>query len=320
MTNVYLVTYATPNFERVRLDLNASAIRFGIVDHFSYTTADLRGSEFYRQNKSILDETCGAGYWAWKPYFILEAMNQLDEGDTLFYCDAGSLFIESPQPLLELCTKSTSGLVLFDARPLTNRQFTKRDCFVRMGCDAPRYWNANKVIATILVMRKCATALGFLQEWMKYCCDRAAITDDPNACGKADLRGFLQHRWDQAILSVLAAKHAMETFRNPTVWGNFLKLPRFRVEGEAVPSPYGLVPKIKGYSKHPQANSPYGTLFLINRQPNMVGKTPLSLPRSPRFLRIWTRIRPRIASVVSKHAGRLGWNLAPASKRRNTQS
>jgi len=159
-----------------------------------------------------------------------------------------------------------------------------------MDCDAPRYWNANHVIATLLVLRKCDAALGFLQEWLGYCCDRAAVSDDPNICGQKNMGGFLQHRWDQAILSVLAEKHSLETFRNPTVWGNFLKLPEFRTNGEAVPSPYNLVPAIKGYSDHPQANSPYGTLFLINRQPNMVGKKLLVAPRPPKLLWISNKI------------------------------
>jgi hypothetical protein len=285
LKRTFLVSYATDRFERVRQELNESASRFGISHLLSYCEKDLRSSSYYEQNRSILAEVCGAGYWAWKPYFILQAMGHLGEGDILFYCDAGSQFIDSPGPLIDLCSSTAHGMVLFDARPLTNRQFTKRDCFVRMGCDSPMYWNANKVIATILVARKCPAAIQFVQEWLTHCCDRAAITDDPNICGKKDLRGFLQHRWDQAILSVLAAKCSLETFRNPTVWGNFLKLPQFRVAGEQVPSPYNIDPSIRGYSDRPQSNSPYGTLFIVNRQPNMIGKKPLPIGRRAKVLR-----------------------------------
>lgn len=275
MPRVALVSYATENFKAVREDLNESALQFGISDIFSYDQNDLHRSTYYERNKVILDEICGAGYWAWKPHFILEALNRLEEGDILFYCDAGSLFVKSPAPLIELCHKIPLGLMLFDAQPLLNRQFTKRDCFVRMGCDEAIYWNATEVIATILVLRKCAFLINFLKEWLHYCQDRAAISDDPNISGKSDLPGYLQHRWDQAILSVLAAKHNIVTFRNPTHWGNFLKMPEFRVPGEPVTSPYNLIPQINSYAGKPQSNSPYGTIFAINRQPNMVGKSPL---------------------------------------------
>ena len=282
MPKLFLVSYGTHQFENVRSELNASAIEVGIPrsNILSYSLDDLHASAFYRENKGILDAVCGAGYWAWKPYFILEAMARLDDGDVLFYCDAGSLFAASPAPLIDLCLGSDSGVVLFDARPLTNRQFTKRDCFVCLGCDEAKYWDSFEVIATILVLRKCEFALRFLNEWLGHCRDASAITDEPNTCGKEDLPGFLQHRWDQAILSVLAAKHGLETYRNPTLWGNWLKLPEFRVDGEIVASPYNLIPAIRDYAKLPQENSRYGTIFIINRQPNLAGKRPIVLPKA----------------------------------------
>lgn len=311
--SVYLASYATERFRNVRGELNDSANKYGIVSVFSYDESDLHTSEYYTRNKSILDEICGAGYWAWKPYFIIKALDSIDDGDVLFYCDAGSTFIDSPTPLIKLAKESPNGIILFDKRPLTNRQFTKRDCFVRLGCDEAKYWNANGVIATILVIRKCEMALVFLKEWLHYCQDRAAITDDDNTCGMPDLPEFLQHRWDQAILSVLAAKHEIETFRNPSMWGNFLKLPEFRIPGEVVVSPYNLIPEINTYATHPQINSPYGTIFLFNRQPNMIGKKPLpsinkagqpTLPVSPKWsviTEVARKIRQKLNRALRLH-------------------
>lgn len=274
----FLVSYATPRFEDVRRELVDSAIKWNVRGIISYDLAWLQQTEFYTENQELLDEICGAGFWAWKPYVILEALKQLEEDDVLFYCDAGTAFIDAPQPLIDICRNSDTGIVLFDARPLVNRQFTKRDCFVRLGCDAPQHWDARKVIATIIVMRRTDFVMQLLREWKHFCQDRRAVSTDNSLCGLPELSGFLQHRWDQAILSVLASKYSIETFRNPTVWGNFLKLPPFRVDGERVESPYGLVPEITTYAESPQGNSPYGTVFEINRLPNMVGKPPMVLP------------------------------------------
>jgi hypothetical protein len=276
--SVSLVSYATGKFLPLRAELNESAIKWGIPQHFNYGREDLEKTSYYQANRNILDEPCGAGFWAWKPFFILEALRQLEENAVLFYCDAGSLFMGDPAPLVKICTNHPRGLVLFDARPLTNRQFTKRDCFVRLQCDSEAYWDAPKVIATLLVVRNCRSAREFLLEWLKFCQDRAAISSDPS--GQRELRGFLQHRWDQSILSVLTAKHEIETYRNPTVWGNFLKLPAHRVAGEQIVAPYGIPPAISDYSATPQTNSPYGTLFVINRLPNFEHK-PHFRPRSP---------------------------------------
>ena len=279
---VALASYATPRFAGVQRELNESAAEWGITRSFSYTEQDLYESDYYAENRGILDEICGAGYWAWKPYFILQALASIEEGDVLFYCDAGSRFISSPDALISLCQRAASGVLLFDARPLRNRQFVKRDCFVRLGCDEPRHWDAWHVIATIVVLRNSELARALMSEWLQSCQDRM-ITDDPNVCGLPNLDGYLQHRWDQAILSVLASKHGLETYRNPTVWGNFLKMPEFRVAGEIVTSPYALVPDINGYAEIPQANSPYGTIFEINRMPNYEGKQPMpGMPATPR--------------------------------------
>jgi hypothetical protein len=169
-----------------------------------------------------------------------------------------------------------------------------------MGCDEPKYWSAMIVIATIILLRKSSHSMALVEEWLKYCCDRAAITDDPNLCGLPDLEGYAQHRWDQAILSVLAAKYSLETFRNPTIWGNFLKLPEFRVQGEKVTSPYGLVPWIKEYSPAPQENSPYGTILEINRMPNYVGKKPLIMPTSCQIERRRSVLLSRLRKLLAK--------------------
>ncbi len=129
-----------------------------------------------------------------------------------------------------------------------------------------------------------------------YCQDRASVTDDPNVCGKNNLPEYVQHRHDQAILSVLAAKHRVETFRNPTVGGNFLKPPQYRVAGEAVPPPFAMVPDITTYASTPQLNSPYGTIVEINRLPNWSGKQPW--PSTPAFRIPLGRANGRSASAA----------------------
>lgn len=292
----FLVSYATERFKSVQQDLNASALKFGIDKIISFNQHDLHKSDFYLENKPLLDEVCGAGYWVWKPYFILEALNVLDEGDILYYCDAGSRFISSPASLSNICAENASGLVLFDARPLTNRQFTKRECFVRMDCDLPECWNAPKVIATTLICKKTAFVVDFVRTWLDYCRVRDIVSHESPAGAKPDLDGFLGHRWDQSILSLLAFKYSLKTYRNPSMWGNFLKLEAYRNRGEKISSPYGIPPHIDGYAEVPQQNSPYGTIFEFNRLPNFEGKPPLVLPKENKFHMLFRKVRSTLKS------------------------
>ena len=42
---------------------------------------------------------------------------------------------------------------------------------------------------------------------MGYACDARIITDMPNVCGKQNYRGFIEHRHDQSIFSLLTKKY-----------------------------------------------------------------------------------------------------------------
>lgn len=76
---IYLVNYATSQFYRSQEKLNRSARQFGIDKVFSYREKDLIGTDFYNSNYEILQQKRGAGYWIWKPYFILRAMSKVQK-------------------------------------------------------------------------------------------------------------------------------------------------------------------------------------------------------------------------------------------------
>lgn len=272
LNKVVLISYATPPFHATREELVSSAKSYGFTRLINYTEQDLHNTEFYKANKPLLDQTCGAGFWAWKPYFILKTLETIEDNEIVFYCDAGCKFIQSPDPLIQLALQQD--IVLFDAQPLINRQFTKRQCFIAMGCDNPEFHNAPAIIATTLILRKTHSTVTFVQEWLHWCTNPYAINNETDPSIK-ELNGFLQHRNDQAILSNLAIKFNIKSYRNPSKWGNFLKSKPYRKDSEHVSSPYNIPPVVKTYAQKAQEHSHYGEILEFNRLPNMVGKTPL---------------------------------------------
>ena len=53
------------------------------------------GEQFAETYHDLLHETRGAGYWAWKPYFLLRTLLEVAQDDDLvFYGDAGTYFKE----------------------------------------------------------------------------------------------------------------------------------------------------------------------------------------------------------------------------------
>ncbi len=260
---VYLVNFATPNFYKAQRKLNKSALRFGVDQCISYNQRLLKKTGLYPKNRAILDQKRGAGYWLWKPFIILETLRSAEDDDIVIYSDSGAEVIAPLDPLVALCQQK-GGILLFNVHipnnKHTNIMWTKRDCFVLMDADEPRFHNAEQIAGSPQLYQKNPRSIAFVKEWLDYCTDERVLTDIPNRCGLDNYAEFKDHRHDQSVLSLLAVRHKVETFRDPSQFGNHLKLPPYRFQGELAP---GLA-----YSPAPYANSPYSTLFSLHRERN----------------------------------------------------
>lgn len=252
---VYLVNYATPNFYDSQERLNQSALRYGVDRLLSYRESDLRRTDFYKKNKALLKQPRGAGYWVWKPYWILRAFSKMNHNDVLIYCDSGIEIIQPLDPLIAICC-SQNGIMLFQTHDLLNRKYTKKDCFVLMDCDTPKYWNAQQLMASFSLFVKNDRNIAFVKEWLRYCCDERIVSDIPNEYGD-NLPDFKDHRHDQSVLSLLAVKHDIEIYRAPCQHGDRYKMKRFRDPKHS-----------SHYYREPYTNSYYGTLLNHHRTKN----------------------------------------------------
>lgn len=213
---IVLANLSNKPFEKSRLNLNRSARRHGINEIRSFDfDKDIVGSAFYSNHRSILSHKRGIGYWLWKPYIILEVMKSIDEGDVVIYADCGIEIIDDLTPLIEIC-EEREPILLFANHNFLNAQFTKRDCFVEMGCDEERYWYSLQCDAAFMLFRKTKFTMHFLTRWMNYCEQEQVLTDQPNLCGRPNLPGFVDHRHDQSVISILAEKYHINLYRKPS--------------------------------------------------------------------------------------------------------
>jgi hypothetical protein len=211
---LHFVNYADAKYSRIQDRLNAGAKASGQFDLVQGYWRDwLETTGYYRDHKAVLDMPRGGGYWVWKPYVLLDALTIADEDDLIIYQDCGDEFrsYEGLRSLLVdlmltrdiLLTRGTPG----GGGVFCNGDWTKRDCFVLMGCDCKAYWNAPQVEAGIIVVKKTHWAMGFVAEWLQYCSMPQVVTDAENILGEPNLPGFRDHRHDQSILTNLAVKH-----------------------------------------------------------------------------------------------------------------
>ena len=90
----HLIIFGTGDYQNAISSLvNSSKDYFTDIHVFSTKDID---SNFYNEHIEILTQQRGAGYWLWKPYFINKVLTNVNDGDIVFYVDAGNIFLYDP--------------------------------------------------------------------------------------------------------------------------------------------------------------------------------------------------------------------------------
>ena len=195
------VTYANEKYQDLQMSLIEKAKSIGINCCYHYRPIHI-DKKFYENNKAILDCEVGTGYWLWKPYFILQKLKEIDDGDILLYIDCGDDFImPDALKLREFLTDTMNNeWILLTRGGYKNKYWTKRDCFVFLDSDEEKYTDSIQLEAGIVVVKKCKEAIMFISAWLALCQIPQLINDDPNVCRLPNYEGFVEHRHDQSLL------------------------------------------------------------------------------------------------------------------------
>ena len=223
--------------------LHHSALANGDVDVVHTWNRDrLLKTDYYQQNKALLDLPRGCGYWAWKPFVILQTLAQTQENDYVIYCDVGkpvenASFDHGNQihtsllPLVEWAERHNGmlpGVYLSNHGPAKN--WIKRDCFSIMQCEHDNYYQMPTIQAGYTVWKNTPSVIDFLKQWQALNTDPRLITDQDNTLGQDNFDGFVRHCHDQATLTLLCEKQNVTVFggRQHQFWGfrniNYLAL------------------------------------------------------------------------------------------------
>jgi hypothetical protein len=214
-----LINYADKNFTVAQKLNTETGIKVAGFDKvISYKPQDM-DAVFYSRNRKILRQSRLGGYALWKPYIIIKSLDQLSDGDYLFYCDAGSYFIKPIDPLIKICEEGNQDIIVFDWQGV-EKHHTKRDAFILMDCDSPEYTDTKHRIDSFILFRKSPVSCNFAREWLQYAQDERLSTDLKNQLGYPNYEGFIEHRHDQSICSLLSKKYKLKAYRDPSQFGN----------------------------------------------------------------------------------------------------
>lgn len=199
---IWLISYANEGiYLQNQNNLVQSALMYQAFDIIiPYQPKNIE-PEYYEAHKNILSQKRGAGYWLWKPYFILKTLNTMRENDILVYVDSSGVFRDGIYELINLA--KNNNIIVFPNFH-NNRGMIKKSVIEKMVNGDDSYLDKVQLDGSIILLRNNAETREVIAEWLKYCEDAELLTDVPS---KIEYEDFKDHRHDQAILSIMYHKN-----------------------------------------------------------------------------------------------------------------
>jgi hypothetical protein len=233
----YFITFASSDLEKTLSRIKKEATTLNFYDYIlTYSEKDLDSNFKIIFNEYLKFGTRGFGYWSWKPQIILQTLNKMEEGDILQYTDAGChLNINGLGRLneyFEITKNSKSGILAFQAKtpepPLTYDGREMLDCveYKWVKGDLLDYFDVRSkdtilktqtITATIIFIRKTWKSIKLINEWLDVIKYDFRLIDDKKSISK-NLDGFIEHRHDQAIFSILCKLNDIDTLSAYEYW------------------------------------------------------------------------------------------------------
>jgi hypothetical protein len=213
-----LITFSGSPYDPITAQVMRDARSFGVDDVLVYDDVWLKQSSFYAQHKWLwsFERGWGCGWNAWKPFIILNALERHPDA-VILYVDGDTRPIADLSPIFN-CAR-VNGLMLFEAQGVDNRRFTRRDCFVAMGCDSERYWDARHACGRFSAWRNNAIPQQLLWEWYTYSVNPWCQGWGPSITPEQDFSQFHRHSAEQSVLTILAAKWGIPLHREACQFG-----------------------------------------------------------------------------------------------------
>lgn len=200
-----VVNFADNSFQKQQKWNSLTAKIFGRASNvISFSPDDIQ--DYLNDYPQFQKYKKGFGNYFWKPYIIQKALQGIEENDFLFYADSGSIILKDLRILCRELIRTKKDVMVFQL-PLIEKQWTKRDCLILMNADNPAITETPQILSGFILMRKSINTLKFIKHYRLACLDERIISEDDNVLGVKNHHGFIEHRHDQSVLSVLAKKN-----------------------------------------------------------------------------------------------------------------
>ena len=178
----------------------------------------------------------GFGYWSWKPQAIHQVLEKMQDGDILQYTDSGCHLnakgLKRLNDYFQLAQQSKTGILAFQlkdpdhllpppttgALDLGEYKWVKGDLLDHFGVrDRLDITHTQTIGAGIIFIRKCAESVAIVDQWRAVVDVSFSFIDDTPSVSE-NIEGFIEHRHDQSIFSLLCKLHDVDTISAYEYW------------------------------------------------------------------------------------------------------
>jgi len=165
----------------------------------------------------IAENPRGYGYWIWKPFIISEYLKKIPENDILVYADIGCEFSSAGKKIFSdylVHLKKNDFLVFSTYNGQSESVWTKKELIELFNLPQVQIVK-EQVAATFFLLKNNHRSRKIMQEWLDIAkSENFKYIND--VCKRPRNPGFIEHRYDQSIFSLLMKKYNVHILRERT--------------------------------------------------------------------------------------------------------
>ena len=193
------------NYRKALVRIEAEVAAMDFFDSYTISN-ETRIPEFIEYHQEFFSgNKTGFGFWIWKPYIVGQALEAMEDGDILLYCDSGCQFnvnersLKRLQEYFDMLAASEHSTLSFELIH-KERDWTKRDCFEALGAPVD---DSCQLVGGIFLIRKCQAGIDLIAGVNELISSRQYSLFDNSPSIAPNEPSFVEHRNDQSIFSLM---------------------------------------------------------------------------------------------------------------------
>lgn len=209
--NIYFLSFADSSLKLTLHRIGKEAENFNLFKQTFLLTEKELPTDTYNQCQAIIERSGskrGYGFWSWKPAIILDLLLKINEGDILFYCDAGSHLNCNGKRLLNKYIKHAIKQDIW-AGQLSNQfndyAYTKSDTILlfKDKITDPNILFTGQVQPGNIILKKNDYTIRLIKQWKQLMTIKNLHYFDDSPSFTPNHKSFIENRHDQSIFSLL---------------------------------------------------------------------------------------------------------------------